>query len=85
MIPWTVAHQAPMSMGFLRQEYLTGLSFPSPGDLPNPAIEPASLASPALAGKFFTTAPPGKPIKSPQIKSQGLGASVESKVYSTLI
>ena len=42
--PWTVAHQAPLSMGFFRQEYWTGLSFPSPGDLPNPGIEPASPA-----------------------------------------
>ena len=46
--PWTVAHQAPLSMGFSRQEYWSGLPFPSPGDLPNPGIEPASLASPAL-------------------------------------
>ena len=42
--PWTVAHQAPLSMGFFRQEYWTGLSFPSPGDLPNPGSEPASPA-----------------------------------------
>ena len=54
-----VAHQAPLSMGFARQEYWSGLSFPSPGDLPNPGIEPGS---PALEGRFFTTAPPGKPI-----------------------
>ena len=54
--PWTVAHQAPLSMGFPRQEYWSGLPFPFPGDLPNPRIE---LASPALAGKFFTTEPPG--------------------------
>ena len=40
--PWTVAHQAPLSMGFSRQEYLSGLPFPSPGDLPNPGIEPRS-------------------------------------------
>ena len=55
--PWTVAHQAPVSMGFSKQEYWSGLPFPSPGDLPNPEIEPVS---PALAGKFFTTAPAGK-------------------------
>ena len=59
--PWTVAHQAPLSMGFSRQEHWSGLPFPLPGDLPNPGIEPASLASPALAGGFFTTALPGKP------------------------
>ena len=55
---WTVAHQAPLSMGFSRQEYWSGLPFPPPGDLPDPGIEPAS---PALAGGFFTTKSPGKP------------------------
>ena len=59
MILWTVAHQAPLSMGFPRQEYWNRLPFSSPGDLPNPGIE---LTSPALAGRFFTTEPPGKPI-----------------------
>ena len=51
--PWTVA-QAPLTMGFLRQEYWSGLPFPYPGDLPVPEIEPVS---PALAGGFFTTQP----------------------------
>ena len=50
--PWTVAHQAPLFMGFLRQEYWSGLPFPSAGDFPKPGIEPES---PALAGRFFTT------------------------------
>ena len=59
--PWTVAHQAPLSVGFPRQEYWSGLPFPSPGALPDPGIEPRSPASPALAGGFFTTAPPGEP------------------------
>ena len=54
---WTIAHQAPLSMGLSRQEYWSGLSFPSPGDLPNPGIKPESFTSPALAGGFFTTAP----------------------------
>ena len=58
---WTVACQAPLFMGFPRQEYWSGVPFPSPGDLPNPGTEPTSLASPALAGGFLTTAPPGKP------------------------
>ena len=58
---WTVAHQAPLSMGFSRQEYWSGLPFPPPGDLPDPKIKPTSLASPALAGGFFATVPPGKP------------------------
>ena len=54
-IPWTVAHQ---SMGFPRQEYWSGVAFPSPMDLPNPGMEPMF---PALAGVFFTSEPPGKP------------------------
>ena len=52
--PWTVAQQAPLSTGFSRQEYWSGLPFPTPGDLPHPGIKPTSLASPALAGRFFT-------------------------------
>ena len=52
---WTVALQAPLSMGFSWQEYWSGLPCPPPGDLPNPGIEPTSLMSPALAGGFFTT------------------------------
>ena len=53
---WTVAHQAPLSMAFSRQEYWSGLPCPPPpGDHPHPRIEPASLTSPALAGGFFTT------------------------------
>ena len=53
--PWTVAHQAPLSLGFPRQEYWIGLPFPPPGDLPDPGIIPVSLVSPALTGRFFTT------------------------------
>ena len=56
--PWAVARQAPPSMGFSRQEYWSGVPFPSPGDLPHSGMEPASAA---LAGGFFTTEPPGKP------------------------
>ena len=52
---WTVAHQAPLSMGFSWQEYWSGFPCPPPGDLPNPGIEPESLTSLALAGGFFTT------------------------------
>ena len=58
---WTVAHQVSLSMEFSRQEYWNGLPLPSPGDLPDPGIEPAFLASPALAGGFFTTEPSEKP------------------------
>ena len=53
--PNGLARQAPLSVGFSRQEYWGGLPFPSPGDLANPGIEPTSLMSPALAGGFFTT------------------------------
>ena len=53
--PWTVARQAPLSMGFSRQDYWSGLPCPPPGDLPNPGIKPTSFMPPALAGGFFTT------------------------------
>ena len=56
--PWTVAYQASPSMGFSRQEYWSGLPFPSPGDLPDPGIEPRS---PALEADALTSEPPGKP------------------------
>ena len=56
---WTVAHQVPLSTGFSRQEYWSGLPFPSLGDLPIPGIKPGY---PVLAGGFCTTEPPGKPI-----------------------
>ena len=58
---WTVARQAPLSMGFPRQEYWSELSFPPLGDVPNPGSETSSPTSPALAGRFFTGATPGKP------------------------
>ena len=57
VIPWTAAYQAPPSMGFSRQEYWSGVPLPSPGDLPDPGIEPAS---PELTGRFSTAEPPGK-------------------------
>ena len=52
---WTVAHQAPLSVEFSRQEYRSRLPFPPPGHLPDPGIKPASLTSPALTDSFFTT------------------------------
>ena len=58
---WIIACQALLSMEFSRQEYQSGLPFSPPEDLPNPGIKPMSPVSPALAGGFFTTAPPGKP------------------------
>ena len=60
VIPWTVALQAPLPMEFSWQEYRSGLQFPPSGDLPNLGIKPISLASPALAGRVFTTVLPGK-------------------------
>ena len=59
--PWTVARQTPLSMEFYMDAYRSGLPFPSPGDLPDPGIKPASLVFPALTGRFFITVPPGKP------------------------
>ena len=56
---WTIARQAPLSMGFSRQEYWSGLPFPSPGDLPNPGIEPRS---PILQADALSSEPPGKPL-----------------------
>ena len=56
---WTVSLQAPLSMGLSRQQYRSGLPCPPPQDLPDPGMEPTSPASPALAGGFFTTEPPG--------------------------
>ena len=58
--PCIIAHEASLSVGFPRQEHWSGLPFPSPGDLPDSGVDPMS---PALAGRFFTTAPPGKPIR----------------------
>ena len=75
---WTVAHQPSLSMGFSRQEYWSGLPFPPPGDLPDPGIKPAS---PALAGAFFTTEPPGRPsddIKLPRMWNMTNTTSVPS-------
>ena len=57
--PWTIAHQAPVSMEFSRQEYWSGLPFPSPGDLPDPGIEPGS---PALEADALPSEPQGSPI-----------------------
>ena len=61
---WTAVCQAPLSLGFSRQEYWSGVPFPLPGDLPDPGIKPASPAAPALAGGFLTTEPPRKPVYS---------------------
>ena len=57
---WTITHQAPLSMGYPRQEYWIGFPFPSPGDLPDPGIEPASPVSPALKADSLPAEPLGK-------------------------
>ena len=62
--PWTIVHQASLSLEFFRQEYWSGLPFPIPGDLIDPGLKPVFLASPVLAGASFTTVPPGKPMES---------------------
>ena len=62
---WTVAHQAPLSMGFSRHEYWSGLPCPPPGDLPDPGIKPTSFMFPALAGGFFTTSTTWEALSSP--------------------
>ena len=60
--PWTVPRQAPLSMGFSRQEYWSGVPSPSPGDLPDPGVEPLSSASPAPQADSLPSEPPGKPM-----------------------
>ena len=72
--PWTGACQAPLSMGFSRQEDCSGLLFPSPGDHPDPGIEPTS---PALADRCFTTEPPGKSLIVDYSSPNGLRAIAE--------
>ena len=71
--PWTVAYDAPLSIRFSRQEYWSGLPFPSPQNLPDPGIKPAS---PELACKFFTTEPPGKPLN---------GCSISQRIKSSCL
>ena len=85
--PWTVAYQAPPSMGFSRQEYWSGLPFPSPGDLPDPGIKPGS---PSFQADALTSEPPGKP-QGPAIShiprlpgvAQGLQVSEDTLIVST--
>ena len=78
--PWTVACLAPLSLGFPRQEYWSGLPFPSPGDLPDPGIEPES---PALTGRFFTTEPPGKPIQNKKLLKRNVGSLLKTRILGT--
>ena len=75
---WAVAHQAPLSIGFSRQEYWSGLSCHSLGGLPDPGMELASFMSPALASSFSTIAPPGKPFKISHIAIEMLELNLRS-------
>ena len=81
--PWTASRQALLPMGFPRQEYRSGLPFPIPWDLPDPGIEPESLVSPALAGRFFflITAPPQKPFVYMPISNPSLCISMVICLY----
>jgi len=74
----TVAHQAPLSMGFPRQKYWSGLPFASPGDRPNPGTQPTS---PVLAARFFTTESPGKPYESAPYNKRNTIALEYVKIY----
>ena len=69
--PWTVVCPVPLSMGFPRQEYWSGLPFSSPGNLPNPGIEPGS---PALQADFLLSEPPGKPLRGVGVRDYCLSA-----------
>ena len=79
--PWTVAHYAPLSMGFSRQEYWSGLPFPSPGDLPNPGIEPRS---PALQADALTSEPPGKPLPNKVCRCASMCVSSDNSFFWVL-
>ena len=74
--PWTVAHQAPLSLGLNRQEYWSRLPFPSPGDLPDLGVESVSSA---LASRFFTTEPSGKPH---YVNYIGINLCLQNKCYN---
>ena len=82
---WAVAHQAPLSMGFSRQEYWSGLPCPPPRGLPDPGIEPMSLISPALVGKFFVYC--FESISNSKLKTFSWGklSKIQAKVYSTTL
>ena len=82
MTPWTVAHQAPLSMGFSRQEHWSGLPFPSPGDLPNPGIKPRS---PALQADALTSEPPGKPLQPCSVNLQSNFLLLGESVFPALV
>ena len=75
-------HQAPLFMGFSTQEYWSGLPCPSPGELPNPGIEPTSLTSPALAGGFFTTSATWEAPNFPSLSHEHLLESYSKEIVN---
>jgi len=81
--PWPVANKVPLPMEFPRQQYWSGLSFPSPGDIPDPGIKSVSSVSPGLPGGFFTTEPPGKLLSFLHLKTNNL-ALVTKKLSNNL-
>ena len=84
--PMHYSPQAPLSMGFLRQEYWSGLPCPPPGDPPDPGIKPASLTVSCVGGLFFLPlAPPGKPFSCPEWSKNGKDFQVHSQLANRLI
>ena len=79
---WIVAHKAPLFMGIPKQEYWSGLPFPSPGYLPHPRTEPTSLA---LAAVFFTIEPPGKPLLHKQYSTNGLNIKMYWDIFIKIV
>ena len=80
--PWTVAYQASPSMGFSRQEYRSGLPFPSPGDLPHPGIKPGT---PALEADVLTSEPPGKPNLDSILKSRDITLPIKVHLVKAMV
>ena len=80
--PWTVAYQAPPSMEFSRQEYWSGLPFPSPGDLPDPGIAPGS---PAFQADALTSEPPGKPNLDSLLKSRDITLPTKAHLVKAMV
>ena len=85
VIPWTVARKAPLSMGFSRQGYWSGLPFPPPGDLPDPRIKPASLKSPTLADRFFITRTKSHTENTSKFERIGPWSFASSSIFTWLL
>ena len=83
MALWTIAHQAPLSVGFSKQEYWSGLQCPPPGDLPNPGMELTSLVCPASAGGFFTTSAPWEALGGYERKKVKMKSLSHVRLFAT--